>query len=130
MTGLLGDPTDEQTVLVGHASYTPSVSAFTGNNEKQTNVPQGYAITVNATGAFYKDTFTDAAQGIRVGLTVGGFKGGTAQAQAFIVIHELGHFLKAKDFKADFGNPAAGAYNDDLIKKKCSKTLSAAKNGF
>jgi hypothetical protein len=117
---LLGDSTDDRTVLIGHGAFNGSaVSAFVGNHPSQTDIPDGYAITVNDTGLFFKSIS---------GFTAGGYKGGTSQAQVFILLHELGHWLNASGFQSDFQNSAAGLANDNLVKQNCGKTINAAKN--
>lgn len=57
----------------------------------------------------------------------GGFTGGTNKAQAYILLHELAHFLGAEGFKSDFGNPQAQADNEKRVKQNCGKTINAAK---
>ena len=120
-----GNPDDNRTVLIGHGSFsTPNVHAFTNNNPSQTDVPEGYLITVNDTGAFFNSS-------ARVGSTSRwdfGYSGGSSQAQVMILLHEFGHLLESKSgFKDDFGNQAARMYNDKLVKQHCGKTLNAAK---
>jgi|HubBroStandDraft_6_1064221.scaffolds.fasta_scaffold896313_1 hypothetical protein len=79
------------------------------------------AIVINNSGAFFHG-----------GLTVdnGQISGGTAKADVFILLHELGHALSAKGFQQDgpnAANPGAGSDNDKLIDKNCSKTLNQFK---
>ncbi len=117
---ILGDPADERTVLIGHGEFDDSaIGAFTGNAPSQTDIPDGYAMTVNDTGLFFKSIS---------GMTAGGYNGGTSQAQVFIMLHELGHWLNAGGYQSDFDNQDAGKSNDNLVKQKCGKTLNGAKN--
>jgi RHS repeat-associated protein len=122
---LLGDGTEEGT-FIGHADFDNRyVSAFTGNNRRQTDAPAGFAITVNRQGAFFYGSFWDGR--VMRPLTSGGFAGGTSQAQVFILLHELAHSLGAAGFQADFGDEAAGRANDSLVREHCRKTLDAAR---
>jgi hypothetical protein len=114
---LLGNPSDEATVLIGHGQFNPLIAAFTGNNSKQTNLPAGYAITVNNAGAFFNSQYK-----------VGGLAGGSGRAQVHILLHELAHFLNAAGFQDDFNNSRAGISNDRLVKKHCGKMVRDAKN--
>jgi hypothetical protein len=52
----------------------------------------------------------------------GKLTGGTARAQAFILLHELAHALSASNFQPDFNNREAG-HNDKLVEENCDKTL-------
>jgi len=47
------------------------------------------------------------------------YQGGTLQAQATILIHELAHLFEISGFKPDFGNAAAGRDNDKAVDKNC-----------
>jgi len=100
--------------LVAVANYTTTIAAFTGS--AGTTMPAGTAaMVVNDSGAFFSSNFT---------VDQGQLTGGTARAQVFILLHELGHALGAIGFQPDFGSPSAGKSNDSLINKNCSKTLS------
>ena len=44
---LLGDPSDSRTVLIGHGEMDRRIGAFRGNDPANTDLPEGYAITVN-----------------------------------------------------------------------------------
>jgi hypothetical protein len=61
-------------------------------------------------------------------LDQGKIKGGTAKADAFILLHELAHALGARDFQDDGPNAKnaaqAGTDNDRLVDQNCQKTLS------
>jgi RHS repeat-associated protein len=126
VASLLGDPSDPDTVLIGHGEFsTNTISAFTGNNISTTDLPAGYAIAVNDTGGFFSSSYS--AGGQTYALNPGGYTGGTYQAQAYILLHELAHFLKVSGFQADLDNAKAQADNQEMIKKKCGKTIDAAK---
>jgi hypothetical protein len=74
--------------VIGHGTFdTRQTSAFTGNNLRQTNLPEGYAITVNDIGAFFVSSYRQ--NGVTINLRSGGYLGGSGQAQAFILLHEL-----------------------------------------
>jgi len=128
ISGLEGDKSDPSTAVIGHGTFDNiTVAAFTGNNPNQTDLPPGYAITVNDAGAFFNGTITSAS-GQQQSLTVAGYAGGSSQAQMMILLHEFGHLLGAAGFQSDFNNSGAGAANDKLVKQNCQGTLNAAQN--
>jgi RHS repeat-associated protein len=108
-------------VLVDNGSYgygdfnTNSVAAFCGQRNadgSETGVPITAAFTVNSNRAF----FTKAnSKGQAWSVRPRGFSGGTLQAQASIVIHELAHILGAAGFKSDWGDSKAMQSNDKLV---------------
>jgi RHS repeat-associated protein len=123
-----GDGSNPDTVLIGHGTFdTRSVSAFTGNNPSRTDLPPGYAMTVNDVGGFFVGSYPNSS-GQQVTISPGGYTGGTSQAQVFVLLHELAHFLGAADFQGDFNSRRAGSQNDRLVKDNCKKTLNAAKS--
>jgi hypothetical protein len=128
IAGLEGDPNDPNSALIGHGTFdTTSVAAFTGSNPSQTDLPVGYAITVNDTGAFFVGSYTSGGQ--QYTLTVGGYAGGSSQAQILILLHELAHSLGM--IPDDFGPGIPGGQssrNDKTVMQNCGKTLNAAKN--
>jgi len=132
IAGLLGDATNLDTVAIGHGAFdTRTVSAFTGNNPSQTDLPAGYAIAVNDVGAFFVGSYVQ--NGASYTLSANGYGGGTSQAQVAILLHELAHFLVsaglgAVGFQPDFDDSAAGAANDRLVRQNCQRTLDAARN--
>jgi hypothetical protein len=99
--------------LLAVAQFTGTFAAFT--NSAGTTLPPGTAITVNDIGAFFSNNYT---------VDEGNLTGGTARAQAFILLHELGHALGSKGFQPDLNKPSAGKANDKLIDTNCKKTLS------
>ncbi|NWG14298.1 MAG: hypothetical protein HXY20_12260 [Acidobacteria bacterium] len=115
---VLGDPTDEESVVIGHGEFDrPLIAAFTNNDPFRTDLPPGYAIAVNDTGAFFSDNYV-----------VAGHSGGSSQAQVFILLHEFAHLLEAPGFKPDFESKKAGSANDRLATKHCGKTVNNAKS--
>jgi len=99
----------------------PYIAAFSGGTTAQTNVPAGYAaVVVNDQGAFFNKR-APGGGAFRVG---GRYGGGTPVAQAFVLLHEMGHGLLPKEeFRPDYGNPGAGRWNDRLVLENCEKTL-------
>ena len=80
--------------------------------------PGDAAIVVNNNGAFFSSAYT---------VDNGAIQGGTAMADAFILLHELGHALSAQGFQADgpyAKDKNAGIQNDQLIQQNCQKTLN------
>jgi hypothetical protein len=132
ITGLLGDPSNPDTVTIGHGDFdTRAVSAFAGNNPNETDLPPGYGMTINNLGAFFVGSYTQS--GTTYQLSANGYGGGTSQAQVAILLHELAHFLSsaglgAAGFQPDFNNPGAGTANDRLVRQSCQRTLNAATN--
>lgn len=55
----------------------------------------------------------------------GKIAGGTAAAQRFILLHELGHITNA--LAPDKDNPAAGNQNNKDLEKHCSKTIKGGR---
>ena len=79
------------------------------------------AITVNALGAFFSNKFL----GVPITTDNGRIPGGTPQAQAFIIFHELGHSTNV--LEPDANLPAAGNRNNNKINDNCAKAIKAAK---
>jgi RHS repeat-associated protein len=105
----------------GHGDFSiNTVAAFAGStiNGQPVGVPVTAALTVNNNGAFFNSGFKVGAKG---------YQGGTLQAQATILIHELAHILGAAGFQADNGNPAAGRSNDNLVNQNCGKLIAGLK---
>jgi len=99
-------------------SASNSLVAFTNVDPAMANVPVGYAsITVNTSGAFFNSAYTVGPES---------FVGGTGQAQAAILIHELAHLLGAPGFQPDLNNAAAGKSNDNLVNTNCAQTINDA----
>jgi hypothetical protein len=112
VNGFVGDLLGNDLLAAG--SFRSSVAAFTGT--AGTDVPKGYAaMVVNDNGAFFNSGFT---------VDQGKLPGKTPKAQAFILLHELGHALGANGFQSDFNNSAAGQANDKLIEGNCQATLN------
>jgi RHS repeat-associated protein len=101
-----------------------TTAAFVGNANSNgspvAGLPQNATITVNANGAFFNS-------GYNVTGGTASYKGGTLQAQAFILIHELAHEVNAAGFQPDAGSAAAQASNNNLVQKNCGKQIAALK---
>jgi RHS repeat-associated protein len=86
ITGLLGDPSQLDTVSVGHGEFdTRTIAAFRGNNPNQTNLPPGFGITINTIGAFFAGGYVEGRK--QYTLSANGYTGGTSQAQVAIILH-------------------------------------------
>ena len=100
IVGLLGDPRNLDTVLVGHGAFdTRGVSAFSFGGPG-TDIPPGYALTVNDLEAFFFGSFVQ--NGNTYTMSVNGYTGGTSQAQVAILLHELGHSQNKRIWKGTF----------------------------
>jgi hypothetical protein len=114
---VLGNPANPDSVAIGHGDFQANIAAFTNNNASQTDLPAGYAMAVNNSGAFFSSAWT-----------VAGYSGGSSQVQAFILLHEFAHLLDAAGFVSDFGSQTDVNSNDKLVQQNCAKTIKAAKN--
>ncbi len=119
--------------LVSNNSYgsgafsVNSVAAFAGTvnaDGSSTGVPDTAALTVNTNGAFFNATATG---GGAFSVGTAGYAGGTLQAQATILIHELAHILGAPYFQPDFGNSDAGKANDGYVNAFCGRLIGGLK---
>ncbi len=78
--------------------------------------------------------FFTSGVGVGVGLVhdseIRALRGGTPQAQYFVLLHELAHFFQAdQGFIQNDGSLKAQESNNDLLWDKCSKTIKAADGG-
>jgi RHS repeat-associated protein len=101
----------------GHGQLnSASTAAFVGNRNTDGTPVQGLpndsSITVNDSGAFFNSAFT---------IGPARYAGGTLAAQAFVLLHEIGHEVGV--LASDVGNPAAGRANDALVDKNCAKAI-------
>lgn len=98
----LGVPTQLSNNLLAVGDFQTNIAAFTGT--ARTNLaPGNAAIVVNNNGAFFNSGYT---------LDQGKIQGGTAEADVFVLLHELGHGLGASRFQSDYNNKSAGTAND------------------
>jgi hypothetical protein len=118
---IFGSGPSDYTFGYGRLSNS-STAAFVGNANPDGTLVQGLptsaSITVNSNGAFFSSGYTVGPQG---------YTGGTLAAQAFILLHELGHEVGAAGFKPDFGDPSAGKANDALVDQNCGKAIKGIK---
>jgi len=97
--------------------FRSDISAFTSTTGS--DIPPGVAaIVFNTTSAFFNGNFT---------VDEGKLGGGSAQAQIFMILHELGHAPSATGFQNDFQNKSAGVSNDGNIEEHCQKTFGSFK---
>ncbi len=98
-----------------------STAAFVGNDNPDGSpiqgLPSNATITVNSNGAFFSSNF-------QVGSGSTEYAGGTLQAQAFILVHELAHAVGATGFKPDNGSPTNQASNNALVQKNCGSQIA------
>jgi RHS repeat-associated protein len=105
--------------LVAVGGFDIKYSAFT--NTAGTDLPAGYASMVfNTSSAFFQGP---TGMGGVFTVNNGQIRGGTPQAQVFIILHELSHLLSSQGFMSDFGNAKAGWQNDRVISSFCRNTL-------
>jgi hypothetical protein len=88
------------------------------NAETASGIPN-QAITINSLGAF----FNRSLNGIPLTTNNGSIAGGTAKAQGFIILHELGHVTQV--LVPDLQNAKAEAENNRQIAKHCKQTIKA-----
>jgi hypothetical protein len=133
LQGAGGTATDViQTLLGGNyfgfgAFNQPQIAAVSGSvnaDGSPTGIPVGILITVDTLGAFFNAN-NSSGQAWQVGVPK--YVGGTLQAQATILIHELAHTIGAKGFQSDTGNAQAGADNDALVNQNCGKLIAGLK---
>jgi hypothetical protein len=115
--------TPAQDYTFGYGVIRPSTTAaFVGNANRNGTLVQGLplnsSITVNASGAFFDSAFS-------VGSGNTQYTGGTVQAQAFILLHELAHEVGAAGFLPDAGIPKNEASNNALVQRNCGKEIAA-----
>jgi hypothetical protein len=79
-------------------------------------------MTVNDLGPFFANEW----QGNQ--LSSGGSAGGKGKVRVMILLHELGHLLRATGFQSDFGDSDAVKANNKLVQDNCKATLHAAGN--
>ena len=116
---ILGESGPNTTMLVGVGNFNIStVSAVAGVGG--TSLPNGAALlTVNLGGAYFNSNQSVTGGGVT-------YQGGTAQAQGFILLHELGHLTDAQGFQSNDSGPnnPAQISNNNLVEQNCQKTLA------
>jgi len=106
--------------LVGQ-SVIPPVTDSSGhitaiNGAESASIP-GQAITVNSNGAFFNSSY----QGFSLTTDRGKIEGGTAPAQLFILLHELGHNTNA--LTPDANKQTLIDQNDKSLEQNCKQTI-------
>jgi hypothetical protein len=94
----------------------------------------GYFITINSSGGFFSN-LKGAGYADKFDAQVRSIRGGTPEAQYFILLHELAHFFKATGFipgdsGAYPGDLRGQRINNDLLWKNCNKTIQGAGKGI
>jgi|HubBroStandDraft_5_1064220.scaffolds.fasta_scaffold1239280_1 hypothetical protein len=115
-----------QNTLFGHGSFDAlhlNTSAITGTGGT-TGIPPGIITVVNDNGAFFNATTTNSqGQTLTFGVGPRAYTGGTLKAQAFILLHELGHGISVAGFQHDNGIPKAGKANDKMVDQNCRSLI-------
>jgi hypothetical protein len=122
---------DALTLLLQGGSYgvgtvvgSPTTAAFVGTNNADgtpTGIPSGTNFTVNSGGAFFNSGQTVSGAGAS-------YTGGSSQAQAFILIHELAHLLELPNFSPnDAGSSGAAIQaerdNNNMVQVNCGQQI-------
>jgi hypothetical protein len=116
-----------ENTLFGHGSFDTlhiNTSAIT-HTGGTTGIPAAGIITaVNDNGGFFNATTTNS-QGQTLNFEAGprAYSGGTLKAQAFILLHELGHGINIAGFQHDNGIPKAGKANDKMVDQNCRSLI-------
>lgn len=108
--------------LYGVTTIEPTLNgdgSITMNNGDLGLIP-GQVITVNTLGAFFNSTYN----GFDLTTDRGRIKGGSPQAQVFIVLHELAHSVGA--ILDDANQQKLIDKNDKNIEKECKQTIKQA----
>ena len=107
---ILGESQEKGYVAVGDfgVSTANAVAGVSG-----TDLETGYSLlTVNLQGAFFNsDRSTDS----------GRIAGGSDEAKAFILLHEIAHLTQAAGFQENDSAPAIQLANNDLVHDNCQK---------
>jgi hypothetical protein len=104
-----------------HSGPTASVPSGSGG---VTGIPAGIITAVNDNGAFFNATTANGqGQTLTFGVGPRAYNGGTLKAQAFILLHELGHGISIAGFQNDNGIPKAGKANDKLVDQNCRSLI-------
>jgi RHS repeat-associated protein len=84
---------------------------------------EGAALTVNALGAFFQNSY----KGFALTTDRGKIKGGTTAAQEFIMLHELAHGTQV--LQHDKGDQSKVDANDKTLEKECKDTIKSFGKG-
>ena len=84
---------------------------------------EGAALTVNGLGAFFHDSYN----GSPITTDRKKIKGGTVEAQEFILLHEVAHATEV--LAHDKGDQKKVDDNDKVLEKECKDTIKAFSKG-
>jgi hypothetical protein len=100
----------------------------TSNAIESSAFAPGYAILFNNSGAFFKAIPKGQTIGYSddYGSQFAAIQGGSAQAQAFLMLHELAHLFDM--IRPDAGSDPNQAYNNDEIWLNCSSVIQGFSN--
>jgi RHS repeat-associated protein len=123
--------------LLGKSGGSPLAGAedLSGTGDAGANARMGFfgnglEMTINSSGAFF-DRNVSVGNAGRFSAEMLGLKGGTPQAQTFILLHELAHYFVVPGFVRNDGNgnPQRQEFNNDLVWEKCEKTIRGGVGG-
>ena len=104
-----------------------ATAAFVGNINPNgapvPGLPGDSSITINQNGAFFNAGFGNLTFSVGSGRTK--YAGGTLQAQAFILLHELAHEVGAPGFLPDAGSSKNEEHNNKLVQQHCGRQVQA-----
>jgi hypothetical protein len=104
--------TRQGTITAGNVDINGSYNSSTG-------------LVVSTNGAFFNPAVGVGYYQAANPVTISFLQGGTLPAQVFILLHELAHYFQADGFINMDGSQGASAANNDLLLKKCAKTIQA-----
>ena len=105
---------------------------FVGGNSNSVQgsslLPSGYTIAVNNQGAFFNAVPNGQVigGGQTYGAAIASINGGSVQAQAFLMLHEVAHLFGM--IQDDSNDPTMVAHNNDLIWQNCGNVLGTLSN--
>jgi hypothetical protein len=106
--------------LAGAANFAGTEFAkFNGITD---NTTFGFSITINTSGGFFSGG-AGVGYANKYDSDVRQIVGGTIRAQNFILLHELAHYFRAKDYNPNDGDINTQRINNDLLWKNCAKTI-------
>src|SRR5262249_32876634 len=124
--GLIGDGG----MAVGVANFSdPTVNAAQG--PVFSGMPSTSQITVNVNGAFFFSGASLGSYNVNGATVPLPYEGGSAGAQALLLIHELAHMIVPAGYTDQYyGSPAAEASNNTLVMQNCVGVISRAQGVY
>jgi hypothetical protein len=109
--------------IVGSATFVGG----NANAVEGTPAP-GYVIPFNSAGAFFNPVPSGQTIGVsnQYSTQFASIQGGSAQAQAFLMLHEIGHLFNM--LRPDATSDANQAVNNDNIWRNCSSVIQSFSN--